>query len=145
MIFFDKLKKIQHLKITILAIILLFSNNALSQNNNLDKLNEHQQLRAKKLFREVRCPVCEGQVIDESNTQIAIDLKNFIISEIQNGKNNTEIKKRLIDQFGHDILNEAPFNKQTLALWLLPIILLLLAISYAIFHLTSLKKTQTGT
>ena len=117
-------------KIFTILLIFLGINQAFSQ--ALNDLNQEQKSRAKSLFKEVRCPVCAGQVIDESDTQIAIDLKQLIITQIKENNSDWQIKANLIKQFGPQILNNPPINKSTIAIWLIPIILLFGIVFYLI-------------
>jgi cytochrome c-type biogenesis protein CcmH len=91
-------------KIFLLTIILLFYKNlyALSPEEKLtDQTLENQ---AMELFLEIRCLVCNGQVIENSDTKFAYDMRKFIRDEISKNKTNDEIKKNLVDRFGEDIL-----------------------------------------
>jgi cytochrome c-type biogenesis protein CcmH len=91
-------------KIFLLIIILLFYKNlyALSPEEKLtDQTLENQ---AMELFLEIRCLVCNGQVIENSDTKFAYDMRKFIRDEISKNKTNDERKKNLVDRFGEDIL-----------------------------------------
>jgi len=75
---------------------------ALSPEERLN--NPKQEQQAQKLFLQVKCLTCNGQVIENSDSDFAYSLRNFIRKEIQNGKNEAEIKKLLIKNFGSHIL-----------------------------------------
>lgn len=103
------------------VLLLLFQNStvfALAPENHL--ADEAQEQRALKLFLEVRCLVCQGQVIENSNTEFSFEMRKLIRQKIADGKNNAEIKADLIQEFGADILVYSDFGKNNFLLWLLP-------------------------
>ncbi len=81
--------------------------------------------RARTLFKEVRCVVCQNQSIDDSEAQIAKDLRIIIREQIQEGKNEEQILGFLTARYGDYVLLEPPFRAGTLLLWLSPLIVLL--------------------
>ena len=84
-----------------------------------------EETRAINLFKEVRCLVCQGQTIHESNAEIAEDLKTLIREKIVEGKTDKEIKGFLVEKYGDWILYDPGLNKNTYLLWLLPILIFL--------------------
>ncbi len=96
---------------------------ALTPENRLT--DESQEQRAMKLFLEVRCLVCEGQVIENSNTEFSFEMRKLIREKIESGKSDEEIKSDLIKEFGKDILTYSDFGKSDFLLWLLPLALAL--------------------
>lgn len=92
---------------------------------NSYSLNEIQSERAKNLFKETRCLVCEGQNIYESNSESAEDLKKLISEMIIKGKTDKNIKSFLISRYGEWIIMTPPINQTTYFLWFSPIFILL--------------------
>ena len=104
-------------------------------------LQDHkQELRARKISKNIRCVVCQNQSIDESNAPLARDLRILIREKITNGENNEEIYKFLTDRYGDFILLKPPFKLSTLALWLLPFIFFVIGIFIIFFHNKKSKK-----
>ena len=66
--------------------------------------NSTQEQQAQKIFLQVKCLTCKGQVIENSDSDFAYSLRDFIRKEIQKGKTEAEIKKILIKNFGSHIL-----------------------------------------
>ena len=95
--------------------------------------------RANNLFKEVRCLVCQGQTIHESNAELAEDLKIIIKEEITKGKSDEDIKQFLVDKYGDWIVFKPQFNIQNSLLWILPYIALIFG---GFFILSFLKKRQ---
>ncbi|MBC6405504.1 MAG: cytochrome c-type biogenesis protein CcmH [Rhodospirillales bacterium] len=81
--------------------------------------------RARALFREVRCVVCQNQSIDDSEAQIAKDLRGIIREQLAEGRNEEQILGFLTARYGDYVLLEPPFRSGTLLLWLAPAIALL--------------------
>ena len=86
--------------------------------------------RANNLFKEVRCLVCQGQTIHESNAELAEDLKVIIKEQIMKGKSDEDIKQFLVDKYGDWILMTPPFDPYTYVLWLSPAIIILFGFGY---------------
>ena len=84
--------------------------------------------------------VCQNQSIDESNAPLAKDLRILIRNKIKDGKKDEEIYKFLTDRYGDFILLKPPFKLNTLALWLLPFLFVLIGIFIVFFHNKKSKK-----
>jgi cytochrome c-type biogenesis protein CcmH len=84
------------------------------------------EARAKSLQRELRCVVCQGQSIDESNAPLAADMRRLIREQITAGKSDDEIKGFLVARYGTFVLMRPPVTGDTYLLWFGPLLLLLL-------------------
>tara|TARA_Y100000817_G_scaffold108600_1_gene85045 strand:+ start:39 stop:395 length:357 start_codon:yes stop_codon:yes gene_type:complete len=82
--------------------------------------------RAIELFKEVRCLVCQGQTIHESNAELAEDLKKLIREKISQGETDRQIKEYLVERYGDWILMTPPFNSLTYILWSLPFLIMII-------------------
>ena len=102
--------------------------------------NPKQELRARNISKYIRCMVCQNQSIDESNAPLAKDLRILIRNQIKDGKNDEEIYKFLTDRYGDFILLKPAFKLNTLALWLLPFVFVLVGIFIVFFHNKKSKK-----
>ena len=96
--------------------------------------NQKYELRARNISRNIRCMICQNQSIDESNAPLAKDLRILIRNKIKAGNNDKEIYKFLTDRYGDFILLKPPFNLNTLGLWFLPFIFLILGIYIVFYH-----------
>jgi len=96
--------------------------------------NQEHELRARNISRNIRCMICQNQSIDESNAPLAKDLRILIRNKIKAGNNDKEIYKFLTDRYGDFILLKPPFNLNTLGLWFLPFIFLILGIYIVFYH-----------
>ena len=78
------------------------------------------EARARALMKEIRCVVCQSESIDESNADIAADLRNIVREQIAAGRSDTEIEGYLTARYGDFVLLDPPFKARTLILWLGP-------------------------
>ncbi|KAK1561101.1 hypothetical protein Q3G72_034486 [Acer saccharum] len=92
--------------------------------SNDDALKKKQVVdaRARNISHNVRCTECGSQSIEDSQADIAILLRRLIRDEIQSGKSDKEIYKKLEDDYGETVLYAPKFDMQTAALWLSPLL-----------------------
>jgi len=83
------------------------------------------EARAKALQKELRCLVCQGQSIDESNAPLATDLRRLIREQIQSGQSDDQIKDFLVVRYGIFVLMQPPVRHDTYFLWFVPVVLLI--------------------
>ena len=74
------------------------------------------EARAKALQRELRCVVCQGQSIDESNAPLAADMRRLIREQIQEGKSDDAIKDFFVVRYGTFVLMNPPVERRHLSL-----------------------------
>lgn len=84
-----------------------------------------QEERYNKLIQELRCLVCQNQNLADSDAPLAHDLRREIFNQMQTGKNNNEVKSFMVERYGDFVLYRPPLQGNTLALWILPIVILL--------------------
>jgi cytochrome c-type biogenesis protein CcmH len=86
------------------------------------------EARAKALQKELRCLVCQGQSIDESNAALATDLRRLIRQQIQSGQSDNDIKGFLVARYGAFVLMKPPVRDDTFFLWFGPAMLVLVGV-----------------
>ena len=101
-------------KILILFIVLNF--NILSAETFLVDSN--------KVLKNLRCLICQGQSVADSNSDFAQTIKIVVKDQINDGKSEKEIYDFLIEKYGEWIVYKPPFNKVNFVLWLFPYIAL---------------------
>ena len=116
------------------CLIQFFSSNSYTVEPDEILSNQKQELRARNISKNIRCMVCQNQSIDESSSPLAKDLRILIRNKIKDGKKDKEIYKFLTDRYGDFILLKPPFKLNTLALWLLPFVFLIIGIFVIFFH-----------
>jgi len=83
------------------------------------------EARAKAMQKDLRCLVCQGQSIDESNAPLAADLRRLIRQLIQSGQSDEQVKDFLVARYGAFVLMKPPVRTDTYILWFGPALLLL--------------------
>ena len=106
--------------IKILLIIFLFIN--FSQLKSDEKNKEIKS----KILKNVRCLICQGQSVYDSESDFATSIKLVVEKKISDGLSEEQIYDFLKIKYGQWIVYEPEFNKNTFILWLLPILLFLI-------------------
>ncbi len=105
---------------TVAAALFLLANAA---GDPVDQLkNPAQEARARALFREIRCVVCQSESIDESDADIARDLRQLVRSEVAAGDSDQQIKASLVRRYGEFVLLQPRFSIGNAVLWLTPFV-----------------------
>lgn len=81
--------------------------------------------RARALYHELRCMVCGGQSLAESNAELAVGMRQMIMEKLEAGQTEEEIKAYLTDRYGDEILMRPPLRVGTAFIWFLPLFLIL--------------------
>lgn len=82
------------------------------------------EARARALSAELRCMVCQNESIDESNADLARDLRLLVRERLQAGESDEQIRTFLVHRYGEFILLKPPFKLETWLLWSAPFIVL---------------------
>ena len=85
-----------------------------------------EEARAKALMEELRCLVCQGQSIADSDAPLAGDMRHEVRSKIAAGESPAEIKAWLVARYGNWVSYDPPFDGATALLWLGPLLFLAL-------------------
>ena len=83
------------------------------------------EARARALSAELRCMVCQNESIDESNADLARDLRLLVRERLQAGDGDDQIRAFLVRRYGDFILLKPPFKLETWLLWGAPFLVLL--------------------
>jgi cytochrome c-type biogenesis protein CcmH len=102
------------------------------------------EMRARALQRQLRCLVCQGESIDESQAPLAGELRHAVRQQMAEGKNDSQIKQFLVARYGDFILMEPPLQPDTYFLWLAPFVVLLGAGGVAYWVIRRSKPADTA-
>lgn len=80
--------------------------------------NPALESRAREISQKLRCPVCQGENIDESNAAISRDLRLYVRERLVAGDSNDQVIDAVVDRFGEFVLFEPRARGGNLALWL---------------------------
>ena len=105
--------------------------------NNLKADNE---VLKNKITKNLRCLICQGQSVYDSDSEFANSLKTVVDNKIKEGLSEQQINSYFQSKYGEWILYDPLFNKNTYFLWLLP--LLIFFVGGAIIFNKLLKKQK---
>ena len=91
-----------------------------------------QEARARELFKEVRCLVCQNESIDDSNAELAADLRRIVREEVAAGRSDAEIRDFLTDRYGEYVLLKPVFSWGNAVLWFAPLLIAVAGIAMLI-------------
>ena len=83
-----------------------------------------QEAEAKALMEQLRCLVCQGQSIADSDAELAGDMRHMVRSRIAAGQSPAEVRRWLIERYGNWVSYKPPLEPATWPLWLAPLLLL---------------------
>ena len=104
-------------KFKLLLVLILFSLILLKNSN------AQNSIQIDKISKNLRCLVCQGQSIYDSQSDFAISMKILIQKKIDEGKKENEIYEFLKNKYGEWIVYDPEINKNTFLLWSIPLIL----------------------
>ena len=88
--------------------------------------NPVQEARARGLFAQVRCVVCQNESIDDSEADLAHDLRQTIRGQIALGQSDGQVRGYLVHRYGEFILLKPSFSAGNAGLWLTPFLIAVL-------------------
>ena len=92
-----------------------------------------------QILKNLRCLVCQGQTVQDSNSEFALIIKSVVKDKIKEGNNEKEIYKFLSEKYGDWILLNPPLKKNSYLLWFLPYLLFILGVIFLFFVLKKPK------
>jgi cytochrome c-type biogenesis protein CcmH len=87
-----------------------------------------QEARARELFAQIRCLVCQNESIDDSNAELAADLRRLVREEVKAGQSDDQIRRHLVDRYGEFVLLKPAFSLGNAALWGAPFLVVVLGL-----------------
>ena len=107
---------IKLIKFILLILIITLSFQKLSTANINSSLVD-------KISKNLRCLICQGQSVYDSQSDFALSIKTLIKNKLQEGKSEKQIYDYLKNQYGEWIVYDPEFDKKNLLLWTFPLIL----------------------
>jgi cytochrome c-type biogenesis protein CcmH len=99
--------------------------------------------RARELSKQLRCLVCQNQSIDDSDAELARDLRRIVREQLVAGKSDGEIIDYLTARYGDFVLLKPPVRPATWGLWFGPGLVLAIAAGGAAVYLARRRRAQT--
>ena len=121
------------MRLLLLLVALLAAQPALADSSlppaqwaNRQLPDPRQEARARALMEELRCLVCQGQSIADSDAELAGDMRHLVRTRIAAGENPRAIRAWLVERYGHWISYRPPAEPVGWPLWAAPLVLLVL-------------------
>ena len=119
------------MKLKIIIFFILLNINSIKAENL--KINKNE------VFKNIRCLICQGQSVADSNSEFAQTIKLVINDQINEGKSEKEIYSFLVEKYGAWIVYKPPFSKTNFLLWTLPYLVFLIG-GFVIFFIVRKNK-----
>ncbi len=103
------------------ALVVLLSAAAADPTDRL--ADPAKEARARSLFRDVRCLVCQSQSIDESDAPLAHDLRQVIRQQVADGRSDSDIERFLVSRYGQFVLLTPKTSLGNAILWIGPLLI----------------------
>ena len=107
--------------------------------SNFNLFNADDQNLKTEITKNLRCLICQGQSVYDSDSEFANSLKILVEQKLEEGLEKKEIYDYLKEKYGEWILYDPEFNKNTYFLWLLPLLMFLVG-GAIIFRIFIIKK-----
>ncbi|MCB2106282.1 MAG: cytochrome c-type biogenesis protein CcmH [Rhodobacteraceae bacterium] len=111
------------MNVVALAFVALFAVNAMAVEPNERLADPALEARARDVSQALRCVVCQNETIDESNAELAKDMRMLVRERIAAGDSNQEVLDYMVARYGDFVLLKPRFNGETIVLWLGPLLL----------------------
>jgi cytochrome c-type biogenesis protein CcmH len=111
-----------------LALVLLLSGPALAVSDPGEMLADRgQEQRAEAIGEQLRCLVCQNESIEQSDADLAKDLRRIIRQRVVAGETDRQVMDWMVARYGDFVRLRPPFEARTVLLWGAPVIALLVA------------------
>jgi cytochrome c-type biogenesis protein CcmH len=100
------------------------------------------EARARDISQELRCLVCRNESIDDSNAELARDLRLLVRERLVTGDTDAEVKQFLVDRYGEFVLLRPTFSAANAALWLAGPVAFLLGLAVAVGYLRRRRPAE---
>jgi len=128
---------------TMFGVWLAFAGPALAVNPDEMLKDPALEARARHLSAQLRCMVCQNQSIDDSNAELARDLRVLVRERIVKGDSDDDVMRYLVSRYGDFVLLKPRLTPETVILWTAPGALLLIGAGAA-FAYTRRRKSLAG-
>lgn len=98
------------------------------------------EARARTLSQQLRCVVCQNQSIDDSDAELAADLRRLVRERLSAGDTDAQVVAFLVARYGDFVRLKPPFDPRTYLLWLAPFVVLVIGAALVVATLRRQKK-----
>lgn len=119
----------RQLALTLAAVVALAVPPVLAADPSEMLADPKLEARAQHLGKELRCLVCQNESIEDSNADLAKDLRIIVRERIAGGQTDEQVRSFVVDRYGDYVLLKPPFKASTLVLWVGPFVFLLVGLA----------------
>lgn len=127
--------------IVLILIALPFASHAVEPDEMLP--DPVLEARAREISKDLRCVVCQNQDVDSSNAGVARDLRLLVRERLVAGDADQEVLDYIQARYGDFVLLKPPFKPETYALWLTPLVLVLIGTGGVIAVLARSRRNKS--
>jgi len=125
-----------------LLLLMLWAGPALAISDPAEMLpNPQQEARAETVGRQLRCLVCQNESIEDSNADLARDLRRLVRVRIAAGDSDADATQWVVARYGDFVRLRPPVNAVTAVLWASPVLALLAGLGFALMARRRLMPT----
>lgn len=132
-------------RLLIAALFLLSALPAFAVNPDEVLADPALEARARALSAELRCMVCQNQSIDDSNAELARDLRLLVRERLKNGDSDEAVIDYVVSRYGEFVLLNPRVRGETLLLWGAPLVLFLAGATAMVLFVRRRGGQPTGT
>ncbi|MDH0126104.1 cytochrome c-type biogenesis protein CcmH [Brucella intermedia GD04153] len=96
--------------------------------------------RARTISGELRCMVCQNESIDDSNAELARDLRILVRDRLKEGDSDEQVMDFIVDRYGEFVLLKPRLSARTIVLWGFPVVILLIGAVALVFAFRGRKR-----
>ncbi|CAN7430188.1 cytochrome c-type biogenesis protein [Mesorhizobium sp. LjNodule214] len=128
----------------VLLLALLFAGNAFAVKPDEELSDPALEARARTLSEGLRCMVCQNQSIDESDADLARDLRILVRQRLVAGDSDQQVMDYIVSRYGEFVLLKPRFSLRNALLWGTPVLLLLAGGIFIVLTARSRRSTATN-
>ena len=102
---------------------------------------EHDR-RIQELNKVLMCPVCPGESLDQSQNELASQMREIVKEKIDDGWTDEQIKDYFVERYGPRVVMHPPFGGFTITAWIIPPIILVCAFGIFVFYIRSKLRIE---
>jgi cytochrome c-type biogenesis protein CcmH len=100
------------------------------------------EARAREISQGLRCVVCQNESIDESNADLAADLRRLVRERLVAGDSDDQVVQYIVDRYGDFVLLRPPIKPATYPLWAAPVVILAIAAAVVVMYLRRRRSSM---
>ena len=128
--------------LTLIIVFFMLQNTAHAVDPHEILADENLEERARSISKGLRCVKCQNQSIDDSDAELARDLRSLVRERLTAGDTDAAVIKYVVSRYGDFVLLNPPIKKVTLVLWFGPAVFLLFGIISLILFFRRQNKSK---